>query len=296
MASARNNSKFIILTVIAMMLVMLALTFLLCRYAMKAETHARYVGIMNVASERVAKSIKGMEMNAMNVFDEVEKHMDSPKAVIDALKSKTKLNPDIKGYFAAFEKDYFPQKSGFFQPYVYKTEDSDEYMVTQVGSATEDYTTTKLYKLAKEQDTGFWSEPYIHKDSTGVSAHYCSFMMPIYDETGKLACICGADMTFEWLTNELRQIDFSCKQNSLLNKYITDKDQDYYTVVLNNDGSCLAYSEGESITIEDKNVLSDLKQRKSGTTEMTVNGMPATIYYGPINNVEWAVAVVVPNP
>jgi hypothetical protein len=103
-------------------------------------------------------------------------------------------------------------------------------------------------------------------------------------------------MTFEWLTKELRQIDFSSKQNSLLNKFVTDKDQDYYTVVLNNDGSCLAHSEGESITIEDKDVLNDLKKRQSGTAEMMVNGIPATIYYGPINDVDWTVAVVVPNP
>jgi hypothetical protein len=294
--TGRNRSKDIILSVIAMILVMLALTFLVCRYAMKAETHARYVGIMNVASEKVAKSIRGMEINAMNVFDEVEKHMDSPEAVVAALQSKTALNPDIKGYFAAFEQDYFPQKSGWFQPYVYKAEDSDEYVLTQIGSGSEDYTTTKLYKLAKEQDTGFWSEPYVHKDSMGVSAHYCSFMIPLYDETGKLACICGADMTFEWLTKELRQIDFSSKQNNLLNKYLTDKDQDYYTVVLNNDGSCLAHSEGESIIIEDKDVLNDLKKRQSGTAEMMVNGVPATIYYGPINDVDWTVAVVVPNP
>ena len=94
------------------MLVLLLLTFFVCQYSMRAENHVRYVGIMNVVSEKIAKTINGMEMNAMNVFDEVEKNMGSPEAVVDALMSKTSLNLDVRGYFAAFEPDYFPQKGG----------------------------------------------------------------------------------------------------------------------------------------------------------------------------------------
>jgi hypothetical protein len=86
---------------------------------MDAENHARYVGIMNVTSEKIATTISGMEMNAMNVFDEVEKNMESPESVINALKSKAGLNPDAKGYFAAFEPDHFPQKGRWFEPYVH---------------------------------------------------------------------------------------------------------------------------------------------------------------------------------
>ena len=50
-----------------------------------------------------------MEMNAMNVFDEVQKNLSSPNAVVDALMSKTRLAPDVRGYFAAFEPDFFPE-------------------------------------------------------------------------------------------------------------------------------------------------------------------------------------------
>ena len=76
MKKTTKTKGFIMLTVAAVMLVMLTLCFLACRYTMKAETHVRYVGIMDVASEKIAKTISGMEMNAMNVFDEVEKHLE----------------------------------------------------------------------------------------------------------------------------------------------------------------------------------------------------------------------------
>ena len=296
-ATDRKSSKtkrFVILTVVAMMVVMLALTFLLCCYILKAESHVRCVSILNVASERVAKTISGMEMNAMNVFDEVQKHLDSPEAVIAALKSKTTLNPDIKGYFAAFEPDYFPKRGKWFQPYIYKAEDFSQYVETQVGSGSEDYTKSELYVRAKGQGTSFWSEPYYYYDGSDMSGHYCSFMTPLYDADGKLACICGADMTFEWLTKELKQIDYTSKQNEQLNKYLLEREPDFYTVVMNNDGTCIAHPEGKGLLLKDKQVINDLKQHKSGTVEMIVGGKPVTVYYGPIKNIDWSVAVVVP--
>ena len=62
-ATVRKNSKtkrFVMLTVAAMMLVMLGLTFLICCYTLKAESHVRYVSILNVASERIAKTIRSV--------------------------------------------------------------------------------------------------------------------------------------------------------------------------------------------------------------------------------------------
>ena len=284
----------ILLTVFVISLLLLLLAFWACRYCIKAEAHARYTGVMNVASEKIAKTISGMEMNAMNVFDEVQKHMDSPEAVVEALKSKTSLNPDVRGYFAAFEPNHFPEKGRWYEPYVHQTDTSSQFQVSQVGSARHDYTQSEWYVKAKELKMSFWSDPYYYYDGTSISGHYCTFVEPIYDETGKLACVCGADMTFEWLTKELKQIDYSSKDDKLMNKYLLNEHLNYYTVVLNSDGSCIAYPEGKSVSMEDENVISNLKLRQSGTVDMKVNGEPVVVYYGPISHIGWSVAIVVP--
>ena len=70
---------------------------------------------------------------------------------------------------------------------------------------------------------------------------------------------------------------------------------DFYTVVLNDDGTCLAHPEGKSLTMKDEQVISDMKQRKSGKVKMVVGGKSVTVYYGPIRNIEWSVAVIVPD-
>lgn len=285
--------KYVLLTVLAVMIVTLSISIMVCSQAMTAETHMRYLGVMNVASEKIAKTIRGMEMNANNVFDEVEKHMDTPESVIAALESKTSLNPDVRGYFAAFEPDYFQEKGRWFEPYIHHS-DTSEFELTQVGSARHDYTKSDWYVRAKKSGVSFWSDPYYYYDGTNISGHYCTYVKPVFNANGKLACICGADMTFEWLTKELQQIDDQSKMSDMLNILRMSRDFDFYTAVVNSDGSCIAHPEGKNIPFTDENVIRDLAEKKSGIVEMDINGVPSTVYYRPIDYINWSVAVITP--
>ena len=40
-------------------------------------------------------------------------------------------------------------------------------------------------------------------------------------------------------------------------------------------------------------VVRDLERGKAGTIDMDINGIPSTVYYGPIDHVDWSVAIVV---
>jgi hypothetical protein len=286
----KRQTLYVLLTILSVLVITFAVSFWICTRAIKAETHARYVGIMNVASEKIAKTVRGMEMNAMNEFDEVEKHLDSPESVIAALESKASLNPEVRGYFAAFEPDYFPHKGTWFEPYVVHV-DSSAFEVRQVGSARHNYHKSDWYIRAKKSNESFWSDPYYYYDGTNISGHYTTFVKPVYDKTGRLACICGADMTFEWLTKELQRIDEENKKNDLLNKFLM-YDTDFYTVVINSDGSCIAHPEKNSVPMTEEFLKRDLEQGKSGVVDMEVNGEQATVYYRPIEHVNWSVAVV----
>lgn len=292
-ANSSRTTQYVLLTVLAVMIVTLSISIMVCSQAMTAETHMRYLGVMNVASEKIAKTIRGMEMNANNVFDEVEKHMDTPESVIAALESKTSLNPDVRGYFAAFEPDYFQEKGRWFEPYIHHS-DTSEFELTQVGSARHDYTKSDWYVRAKKSGVSFWSDPYYYYDGTNISGHYCTYVKPVFNANGKLACICGADMTFEWLTKELQQIDDQSKMSDMLNILRMSRDFDFYTVVVNSDGSCIAHPEGKNIPFTDENVIRDLAEKKSGIVEMDINGVPSTVYYRPIDYINWSVAVITP--
>ena len=287
--------KTILLIVASVLLLMLVVSFLICHYAIMKQAHVGYMGIMNVASEKISKTVGGMEMNAMNVFDEVGKHMDSPESVIDALKSKTSLNPDVKGYFAAFVPNYFPQKGQWFEPYVHRTDSRGGFTVRDVGSASHDYTKSDWYIQALDAKGSFWSDPYFYYDGTGISGRYCTFVKPVFDASGRLACVCGADMTFEWLTNELKRMDDATRRSDMLSKFRVFAGLDFYTVLLDKDGNCIAYPLGRSAPLKDEEVLRNLAAKKSGSIDVTVNGVPSTAYYAPMEHIGWSVAVIVPD-
>ena len=287
--------KTILLIVASVLLLMLVVSFLICHYAIMKQAHVGYMGIMNVASEKISKTVGGMEMNAMNVFDEVGKHMDSPESVIAALKSKTSLNPDVKGYFAAFVPNYFPQKGQWFEPYVHQTDSRGGFTVRDVGSASHDYTKSDWYIQALDAKDCFWSDPYFYYDGTGISGRYCTFVKPVFDASGRLACVCGADMTFEWLTNELKRMDDATRRSDMLSKFRMFAGLDFYTVLLDKDGNCIAYPLGRSAPLKDEEVLRNLAAKKSGSIDVTVNGVPSTAYYAPMEHIGWSVAVIVPD-
>lgn len=290
--SSKKYMRSIMLETLAVFIVASGISYWIYYQAVKSASHTHYVGIMNVAAEKIGNTVSSMEMNAMNEFDEVEKHLDTPASVIAALESKTSLNPEVRGYFAAFEPNYFPSEGQWFEPYVHHVDDND-FEVRQVGSASHNYHKSEWYIRAKDTKESFWSDPYYYFDGTSISGHYTTFVKPIYDKTGKLACVCGADMTFEWLSKEVQQIDDDSRNNDLLNFFLLNDGGEFYTVVLNNDGSSIASPEGKPVKLTEDQVGQSLELRKSGMVETKINGKHSTVYYTPIERVNWSVAVVV---
>lgn len=279
---------FVLLTAMAFLALFTSYQLLLSRAL------SRYLGIKNVSAEKIASVIRGAEMNANNIFGEVSRNLDDPEGVVSALKSKANLNLDVRGYFAAFVPDYFPEKGTWFEPYIWQPEYGG-FEYRQVGSARHNYTKSPWFIQANETGMSSWSEPYYYYDGTSMSGHYCTFVKPLYDAKGDLACVCGADIKFEWLIKELKRVDESSKSNRILNKYQAFADFNFYTVLLNNDGACLAHPEEKELTITDEDVLRDLQQGRSGiATSLDIDGKTCVVYYGPIEFVNWSIAVIVP--
>ena len=290
---SKKQKRIILLVVSVVLTVMAFIGFMVTYQVVKAEAHSRYIGIMNVTTEKVSRTIRGAEMNANNIFGEVSRNLDTPESVINALKSKANLNLDVRGYFAAFELDYFPEKGTWFEPYIYQPEYSS-FSYRQVGSARHNYTKSPWYVRAKETGMSFWSDPYYYYDGTSMSGHYSTFVKPIYDSKGDMVCVCGADMKFEWLVKELERVDDISKSNKMMNRYHLFSDFSHYTIILNQDGTCLAQPGENPVDIKDEDVLKDIKHGKAGVKEVNINGFECMLYYGPVEFIDWTAAVVVP--
>jgi len=292
-SNAVRLSRPVALTLLAAFLIFVLVAVLAFCHVVKAEKNVRYVGMTNTVAEKLSNIIRGVEINAENVFYDVSRNLDSPQTVIEALGSKTSLNPDVIGYFAAFVPNYFPQEGKWFQPYVHKG-DSAEFVLTQVGSGRHDYTASTWYVQGLKEKASFWSEPYYYADDLNVlSGYYMTFASPVFDKTGQLACICGADMTQDWMISQLRQILCDIRQDNLLNDFKLPWGDDFFFVVLNDDGTSFAHPEGDIVTISDERFVSDLKQRQRGVANIEVNGVQSRVYYVPLEHTRWSVATVV---
>jgi len=281
----------VLLTASVVILIAVGASYWAVFKALNAETNVRYSGLQSYVASELCRTIKGMELSAENVFNEVEKHLVSPDAVIAALESESNLNPDVRGYFAAFEPEFFKEKGRWFEPYVHHS-DSSKFEMTQVGSARHDYTQSKWYVRAKNLKMPFWSDPYYYYDGTNISGHYCTYVKPVFDSEGKLACVCGADITFEWLSKELLNIDDRSRNAKQVNIYRLKRNFDFYSVIFNKDGTCLVHPQDKNVVITDEVILGNLNNHVGGVVEMDICGVPSVVYYGPIEGLDWTVAVI----
>ena len=294
---ARRLTKRVMLTVFVTMVIITGIIFGVLTHAIKAEAEGRYQSIMNVVSGKLESILLHEEICARNVFYDVWDYLDSPEGVMASMERQVELNNYTHGYYLAFEPGYYPQYPRWFEPYMRKGEEH----VRNIGSADHDYLSTDWYNLAKEKKDGFWTDPYF--DEKGGQDKVCSFCMPIYDSKDRLAGICGSDMSLSWLVNQLDKIDDDSNSNGLINFDNPDSDFDFYTFIINRDGTYIAHPDKQRVLKEnvlhhtgddDKHVIQEMTQLKRGKASMTIDGKQAIVYYAPLESTNWSMAIVVP--
>ena len=293
-------------TVLFIMAFTLAITFFAAFRAMKSETRGRYLGMMNLVSEKINLEIKRMEIGAKNVFDEVGHNLDSPETVMAALEKEIHLNNDVEGYFVAFEPNYFPQQGRWFEPYIHKTK-SGGYYTDQVGSAEHNYLKADWYLRAKTEDQGFWTAPYVYKDNKGYGGVFCTYVMPLRDNEGRMVGVCGADLLLENLITDLKKIDDESRRDGMMNIDKRYRNLDFYSFIIDRDGTFIAHPEEKRMMKENirsfvdngkwfgdsESVIRNMTQMKSGIEPIKVDDVWADIYYTPLQSANWSMAIVV---
>ena len=300
---ANRLTRNVLLAVLAIMVVTLMISLISAFRAMKAETYGRYLGIMNVVSEKVGRILKTEEMGTMIVCDEVEHHLDSPETIMAALR-ESNIEGSIEGYFAAFEPDYYPQKGKWFEPYIHLV--NGEEVMSEVGSEKHDYLNADWYIRVKKEEKGFWTDPYEYVDEAGNSHAFCTYVLPIHDMDGRFVGACGADMSLEWLVSDLKQIIATSRDEGM--KDIDDKynNLDFYSFVINHDGTYIAHPLEKRVLKENvlsyikgtdsqeyDRVVSIMKQGLSGFASVTVDGTWSTVYFAPLECTQWWLVTIV---
>ena len=295
---ARRLTRRVILSVFVTMTLIAMISLSLSFHAIKEETEGRYQGMMDLVSEKLNKILLHEEICARNVFDEVSKNMDSPESVMKAMEEEIKLNEFTDGYFMAFEPGYFKAYPEWFEPYLNRNSDS----IMNIGGPEHDYFSKPWYIRARKEKNGFWTDPY-HDETVG-SHNYCTFCMPLYDSKGRLAGVCGSDMSLTWLVKQLKEIDAGSHNRGLLDVDFI-KEIPFHSFIVMRNGTYVSHPDENRILkdnvrnhigVNDLDAIEDMLQMKRGKAVMSIDGVRSMVYYAPLESesVNWVMGIVVP--
>ena len=288
---AKRLTRRVTLAVLTMIIFILAIALTFSFRFIKVGAEERYEAIMEMVSEKLGRILLSQEIGVKNLADELRHSLDSPESVMQAMEREIKLNDYTQGYFVAFEPGYFPKYEKWFEVYMKKDQDH----ARNIGSADHDYLSSDWYNKTKPKRKGLWSEPYY--DNVGQNGNVCSFTMPLYDKDGRLAGVCGTDMSLEWLAEELKKIN--------ANSFDINDDKYFYTFIINNDGTYIAHPDKERVMTKnvlsfidkssgDDQVIQDMMQMNYGIAPVTIDGVSSNIYYAPLGATNWSMAIVIP--
>lgn len=302
---SKRLTRRIVYAVFFMMGIIAVISFITAMEVTISETKGRYLGIMRTSNEKIEKLLVEYVVATRIVRNEIEQNIDSPEAVMTTLKQELKVNPNILGYFAAFDADFYPQKGHWFAPLaISRGGGKSELML--MGSEQCDYLNKAWYQQGLKADKGIFMEPYY--DEEGAKQVVVSYLQAIHDKDGRPIGVIGAYIAWGWLQMRLQQIERNSNSTGLLD---IDEDDNkslfYHTFIVGPSGNYILYQDKEYIEDEnffkeaavtpdtlDDYVCRQIREGEHGMAIMKVNGKSSLVLYHDIKYTDWSIVMVVP--
>ena len=280
-------SKHLTRRIVLLLTLTLSVLFavLICLTAMTSYSMQKsyFSSIMDVESEVVEGMLAGVELSVKSNVSDIEHVLYSPEELYKVLENKLANHPRLSYFFTAFEPDYYPERGRWFEPGVSWMGDS--IVRQQVGCETHDYLNSEWYQKGLQSESGYWSAPYI--DGTSTKMLICSFVVPVHDATGRKVGVFGADVSLDWLHQQMRDIDI--KTNT---KYNNSQIR-AYSFITSEDGTYIAHPDQKRI-MKDQFTGFINTTAKVGVLDTSLDGQEVFIFYEDLHHTGWTIGFAVP--
>ena len=246
--------------------------------------------VVDRIEDKLETTLWAVHIAAANSRDEIERNLESPEQVFDALEHEITVNQFL-GCFAAFEPDYFEGQGRWFEAYVYHA-DSTRLERQQIGSPSHDYFNGPWYKkgLSRDrQEVGYLTTPYF--DNSVDSAMYCSYVLPIVDRQGRKVGVYGVDLEYLWFNEVFSEAEKTVKIEFLDSDEILQDSKgniNFSVQIIDDKGNRILSSNSLDLNIlkaEQKEVIDNLEMKD-------LKGTPYYVNFKSIPNTDWTVAVI----
>lgn len=297
--------RWITLTVLLTMTVVSLLILYLVTEAMMDETQARFHGIINIVDSKVEGVLSSVEVTAANNVNAVEKAISYGDDIEVALVEELKLNPHVIGCGVGFVPNYYPEKGRWYEPYAVRR-GSGNIEISQIGSEYHDYLNSEWYMNALRSNQGYWSDPYY--DAEGGRTMMCTYAHPVHTEDGTLAGVFGTDISLEWLTMQLVEIEKRTQTYGWLKVNRIDESTRPYSFIVSRTGEYVVHP--DTFRVLSGNLINEAKHTETGLDDklaqkmirgetgcmtLDMDGTESIVFYSPLKRTGWSMAIVVPH-
>ena len=301
---AGRLTRRIVLFYVLILSVIAVIGFYLIKAEMAKQQEAYFDNVLELTNEKVQTIVQSVEISAVNILEGVERDLSDPELVYVSLERELKLNTNLVGGGVGFIPNYYPDKGHWFEPYVVRMNDGRLERL-QIGSVQHDYFNMPIYVKAHTTEKGYWSETQF--DDIGAMTLVCTYSLPVHDSEGKVIGVFGADVSLDWLTEQMEEIDRMVNERMIVSE---DAKHRTYSFLLDRDGDYITHP--ETARLVEKNYFKfhemtsnkrdtsyvhighEMLSGRKGKAKTTIGRTPYQVYYSPIEKTGWSVGIVVP--
>lgn len=258
-----------------------------------------------IQQEAIKKATQILDNTALRINDimgEVETTTDDlgryivsqtePDSIISDTRKILENNEHFYSCSISMEPYYFKRYGKYFS--IYSVRDGDSISTAQYGSDEFNYFNIDWYRKPKELQQGYWSDPFLN---TNPKADYkqeiiTSYCRPVYNYNGDFIGVVAIDLQQKWLSQAVTAVAPYPHSSSIMigtdGRYLVHPDTTkliYQSIFSDPDPR----SRDEVVSLGKEMIAG-----KSGMRQVLVDGQDAFIFYRPIGNAGWSMAIVCP--
>lgn len=258
--------------------------------------------IQQEAIKRATQILDNTALRINDIMGEVETTTDDlgryivsqtePDSIISDTRKILESNRHFYSCSISMEPYYFKRYGKYFS--IYSVRDGDSISTAQYGSDEFNYFNIDWYRKPKELQQGYWSDPFLN---TNPKADYkqeiiTSYCRPVYNYNGDFIGVVAIDLQQKWLSQAVTAVAPYPNSSSIMigtdGKYLVHPDTTkliYQSIFSDPDPR----SRDEVVSLGKEMIAG-----KSGMRQVLVDGQDAFIFYRPIGNAGWSMAIVCP--
>jgi len=274
-----------------MMAVITGVVYFTVRKYMLDEAKERYLGFLLENHQEIRRKLSDVHVAVDNNVHDIERDIDNPDKMFDHMERIVRQNPSIVCCAMLFKQDYYPAKGRLFVPCARKNA-ADHIIVSRIDSTYNSYFYGEWFLEQMKADQSVWTKPYFESQQFAGSQEprlLTTYVVPIHDHDGHSVALLAADLSLEWLRNELME-----DIQEINSQYEKGFQHQSYFFIVNRDGTIIIHPDKQRMLTQfDKNVGKMMLAHR-GTCVTEVDGVKSRLYYRSFKYVDWTMVIVAP--